>query len=453
MVLLSFLSVVAGCAGLPKYRPELPDDIGDKGLIVGQVAGIGRLQDWSIYKDVLIGNRAKGKVVNGFIAIPLSPGEYSLDGLYSESYGGSYTSGNATYTTKNTITLPLHQKFTVRPKEVTNLGLLVLYPDPNDKEQKKFLRLYVDNTADMKYFLKTSYPLLAQKVRIDAMTLAPTELISANLLQQLRQELATNAAFASLGYATYVARDVGTLAEVEKDKAGKVSGAKLIDVPTVSNLRMVSPHYVKDRFAFLTTNNRLFFVRDGKAIEKRPPDGLRAPKIYALGTSDLVIVDDKFEIYNSANNGDRWQAYLGSMTKDTTSVRVAAGATGYYMYTETPPFLIYSLYGRVDFHPIELPANMKNLAFLNEKSVGLFAEHEIRMRGTDKSPFYVRPAGKTAWEMRFMPGNSCGYIRFLDNDGLNLSILCVGASGSKQQYVSKDGGMRWEKDLSSMIVR
>jgi hypothetical protein len=40
----------------------------------------------------------------------------------------------------------------------------VLYPDPNDKEQKKFLRLYVDNTADMKYFLKTSYPLLAQKV-------------------------------------------------------------------------------------------------------------------------------------------------------------------------------------------------------------------------------------------------------------------------------------------------
>jgi hypothetical protein len=120
-VLLSILSDFGGCfAGLPKYRPDLPKDIGDKGLVVGQVVGIGRLWAWSIYTDVLIDGWAKGKVVNGLIAIPLCPGEYPLDGLYSESYGGSSSYGSVTVTTKHTITLPLKRKFTVRPKEITH---------------------------------------------------------------------------------------------------------------------------------------------------------------------------------------------------------------------------------------------------------------------------------------------------------------------------------------------
>src|SRR4030067_2135039 len=88
-ILLLLLCITAGCVSLPSYRPDLPDDIGDKGLVVGQVAGIGRLWQWSIYKDVLVNNRKRGKVVNGFIAFPLSPGEYELSGLYSETYGGS----------------------------------------------------------------------------------------------------------------------------------------------------------------------------------------------------------------------------------------------------------------------------------------------------------------------------------------------------------------------------
>ena len=255
-----------GCVKLPDYRPDLPENlISGSGLVVGQVVGIGRLSQWSIYKDVLINDRKRSKVVNGFIAVPLSPGEYSFSSLYDETQSSS-----GTYIYRYMTTLPIKRKFTIRPGEVTNLGLLVLYPDPNDKEQKKFLRFFVDNTADMKHFLKTAYPLLAPKLRVDSMTLAPGDLIPANLLELLRKDIAMKEVAASGGYAAYVAGHVGTLAEPQRDKDGKISGVKLIEVPTVSNIQSDSPNYVKDRFAFLTTNNRLFSSR----TEKWPRSGL-----------------------------------------------------------------------------------------------------------------------------------------------------------------------------------
>ena len=451
-VMLGALSMVllTGCVSLPDYRPDLPEDIGDKGLVVGQVVGIGRLWQWSIYKEVLINNRKKGKVVNGFIAFPLSPGEYELSGLYSESYGGSSSYGGYTVTTMNTTTLPVKRKFVVRSKEITNLGLIVLYPDPGDKEQKKFMRLFVDNTSDMKHFLKSGYPLLAQKLRTDTMTLAPGDLMPANLLEALRKEIAIKDAASSGGYATYVAGDVGTLAEVQKNKDGKVSGVRLIDVPTVSSLQSESPNYVKDRFAFLTKNNRLFFVQNGKVAEKRTPDGLRAGKVYALGTSDLVIVDDKLEIYASTSNGDRWQSYLGSVTEKKSDAKVSPGATGYYAYIATPPLALFSAYGRTEFKSVELPVEIKSIGLLREKPAGLFAEREISFyMETEKRPFFFRAAGKTAWDPRSMPTPNCAHIRFLDNEGLNLSTECgdraVGFGGPKDLYVSKDGGKTWQK--------
>ncbi len=444
-VLLLLIVLAAGCVKLPDYRPDLPENlIGGSGLVVGQVVGIGRLSQWSIYKDVLINDRKRSKVVNGFIAVPLSPGEYSFTGLYDETQ-----SSTGTYIYRYMTTLPIKRKFTIRPGEVTNLGLLVLYPDPNDKEQKKFLRFFVDNTADMKHFLKTAYPLLAPKLRVDSMTLAPGDLTPANLLELLRKDIAMKEVAASGGYAAYVAGHVGTLAEAQWDKDGKISGVKLIDVPTVSNIQSESPNYVKDRFAFLTTNNRLFLVQNGKVAEKRPPDGLRAGKVFVFGTSDVVIVDDKFEIYTSASNGDRWQAYLGNATEKKMSAKLSPGAEGYYAYIAKPPALLYAGYGKSEFRPVELPADMKSLGLLREKPIGLFAERETTyFKETEKRPFFFRPAGKTAWETRSMPANNCEHIRFADGEGKNLSTVCgesaVGG-GQRFQYVSNDDGRTWQK--------
>ena len=450
-IILAFLLVSAsGCVSFPDYHPDLPEDIGNDGLVVGQVVGIGQLRGWSRYTDVLVNDRKKGRVVNGFVAFAMSPGEYDLSGLYNESYGGSSSYGSYRVTTVYKTTLPLKRKFTVRPKGVTNLGLIVLYPDPGDKEQKKFMTLFLDNTKDMKSFIKSGYPVLAGRVNVDAMTLAPGALMPANLLEPLRKEIAIKEANFSKGYAAYVAGDVGTVAEVERDKDGKMAGVKLIDVSTVSNLQSQSPNYVQDRFAFLTTSNRLFFVQNGKATEKRPPDGLRAGKVFVFGKSDLVITDDKFEIYTSANNGDAWQAYLGHVTEKKTSASMSPGPEGYYIYASQPPVLLYNSYGKSDVRPVAFPAELKNLGLLREKPVGLFAEtHTSVFKETEKRTFFLRPRGKTAWEARSMPAANCEYIRFADGEGKNVSTVCgesaVGGGGPRFQYVSGDSGRTWQR--------
>lgn len=449
------LSLLAGCAPAPKYRPDLPEElVSGSGLVVGQVVGIERLSQWSVYKDVLINNRKRGKVVNGFIAIPLSPGEYTFTSLYDETQTSS-----GTYIYRSTTTLPIKRTFGVRAGEITNLGLLVLYPDPNDKENKKFLRFFVDNTADMKHFVKTAYPLLAAKLRVDAMALAPGDLIPANLLELLRKDIAMKDVSILGGDAAYVAGPVGTLAEVQKNKGGTFSGIKLIDVPTVSNIQSESSNYKKDRFAFLTTNNRLFLIQNGKVAEKRPPVGLRAGKVYAFGTDELVIVDDKFEIYTSNDNGEKWQSYLGSVLQDTANVSATAGASGYYAYTITPPYALFTAYGRLDFKPVELPTDMKNLSLLRERPVGLFAERASSVwNEKEMRPFFFRAAGRMVWEQRSMPGTNCDYISFLDAEGNSLSTICgemsldlgksggwKAGSGNRARYVSSDSGRTWQK--------
>jgi hypothetical protein len=48
-----------------------------------------------------------------------------------------------------------------------------------------------------------------------------------------------------------------------------------------------------------------------------------------------------------------------------------------------------------------------------------------------------------------MPAPNCKHIKFLDNEGLNLSTECgdraVWAGGPQQEYLSKDGGKMWQK--------
>jgi hypothetical protein len=219
--------------------------------------------------------------------------------------------------------------------------------------------------------------------------------------------------------------------------------------PTVSTLQSQSPSYVSDRFAFLTKSNRLFVIQDGRTAEKLPPAGLRAGSVYVFGKNDLVLVDDRFEIFTSYDNGDHWQSYLGRVTEKKVRVDVSPGISGYYVYTREPPQALFGTYGRVDFRPIELPKDMEDLGLLRETLTGLYAERHISFfMESDPRPFFVRPSEKVAWEKRYMPAANCEHVRFLDRGGLSVSTKCsdraVWAPGGKrQQYLSQDGGGTW----------
>lgn len=455
--LLSLIS--GGCASLPQYRPALPDDIGDKGLLVGQVVGVDWLQRWGWSAAVSINDQAMGELVNGTISIALNPGEYRLSGLV-DTFGGSSTMyyGGVTVTATQKTNIPVTQKFTIRPKQVTNLGLLVLYPDPNDKERKKFMSLFVDNTADMKHFVKTSYPKLATTLDVDAMLPAPGRMMPDNLLPALRKELAmkeaTTVEEGMRGHDIfYVAADLGTLAEVSQGSGGRIAGIRLIDVPTLSNIESKSPNYVKEWFAFVTKSNRLFVVKNGKVTEGRLPSGLRAPKIFVLGPDDLLIIDDKFEIYASNDGGNQWQSFPRLTTDKPVSVNVSPGGKGYYASSSEPPRAFFSVYGKADFQPVDLPRDMQSVALLRETRSGLFAEQSYLLLYSESEPrrFFVRLPGTAIWERRSMPERNCTHIEFQEMGGVDLATGCsgsysIGVHGPRQRYVSGDSGKTWRKD-------
>lgn len=443
LIALSIM-VLAGCAAAPKYRPELPEEIGGKGLVVGEVVGINRLSSWTSNSgNVLINKKTyNNALVKGLIAIPLAAGEYSLDALNHVSYGGSTTTGTVTYTTKYSTTMPLNRKFTIRPGEVTNIGLILLYPDPEDKENKRFFRFFIDNRDDMKSFLKTFYPALAARMKVDAMTLSAGEYLKdPKLLQALRKDIAVKAVVGSRVAADYVAGNVGTVAKLKWNKDGKVSDVQLIDVDTLSNVVTKWSDHQGGRLAFMTANNRLFLVTGGAVKEKRPPTVLRDGDVLAAGGKDIVIVDDLLEIYVSNDNGETWKSNINFVVKEPIQRKFVAGERSYYIYTTFPPVLITGSYGRAELTKLELPEKLGNIQDVTEKKAGLFVETHITAWTKDTPfPFYVKKDASAPWETRALPKTSCYRIRFLDDAGNNLEVLC-----QKDMFQSSDGGRRWTK--------
>ncbi len=443
-VLVLSIMVLAGCVAAPKYRPELPEEIGGKGLVVAEVVGINRLSGWSTNSgNVLINKKSyNNALVKGLIAVPLAAGEYSLDALNYVTYGGSTTAGTVTYTTKYSTTMPLNRKFTIRPGEVTNIGLILLYPDPEDKENKRFFRFFIDNRDDMKIFLKTFYPALAARMKVDAMTLSAGEYLKdPKLLQSLRREIALKGFIASRATADYVAGNVGTVAKVKRGKDGKMSDVQVLDVDTLSNIATQSSDQKSDRLVFMTANNRLFLVTGGAVKEKRPPTALRDGEVLAAGAKDIVIVDDRLEVYVSNDNGETWKTNDTFMVKDDVRPKFMAGERSYYIYSSYPPVLITGVYDRAELAKLELPEKLGNIQHVTEKKSGLFVETHVTAWTKDTPfPFYVKKDAAAPWEARAMPRISCYAIRFLDDTGNNLETLC-----QKETFQSSDGGRRWQK--------
>jgi hypothetical protein len=62
------------------------------------------------------------------------------------------------------------------------------------------------------------------------------------------------------------------------------------------------------------------------------------------------------------------------------------------------------------------------------------------MAWTSKSkvPFYVRAAGASTWETRYLPNAACQAVSFLDEAGTRLGTTC-----GKERFETTDGGRTW----------
>ncbi len=434
-VLLVVCLVLPTCA---TYRPELPKDIGHRGLVVAQVdsvedlpwLGDARAEISGSFRPEIV-RSTTDNAINGYLAIPLEQGEYSFTG-FSRQIGTSTilipTVGTARYQHKEHVRMT--QKFVIRPKEVTNLGLIVALPSGI---------VLVDNTEHMRKFLRTHYPEMASTLNINAMVLAPGNYVRAEQLPALRSDIVRQMLKARDDYAATaycVAGPAGTLAYLERTVDGKIKEIKQFDLGTVARIASFSDDSERKRCALLTSDRRLFVVNNGRIVARNLPASLREGVLHVFGADGLVIVDDKMEIYRSVDNGQTWRQNHALVQKNQRVHRgFARTQGGYYVYSKSPSLLALGSEMDDSFKPVAIP-DISVIMQLKEDASGVYLHGSSMLSGYF---LYFKAKNRPDWVKIKMPNMACNEIRFNDRER-TIKAFC-GDMG----FQSRDRGHSWER--------
>jgi hypothetical protein len=439
------LSLLSGYASAnPTQRMELPESIGNDGLVVADVQGLGRLTRFSSNAEVVIKGESKSWLYGHYLLQPLPPGQYTIEAFKQSvgGYGPSVVPG-VNVMIGTLTSLPVKINFTVRPGEVTNLGQLLLIPDERDPEKKLFAVRAVDNSADMRYYLQTFYPKLNASLGKD--TLSPGAYIQGQDLRRLQHYIALDLGGSMASHVRYVAGPAGTVAALDRDAEGSVTKVRLLDSPAMTAAQAKSEQPAYDRFGFIGDDGRLFLVSAGQVEVRSPP--ISDPNgVFLFRDRGVVVRDDKFNLYTSNDNGRSWQHYAGAALPSVDATRPVSGGLaedqdGYYVYRSRSPLLLHAKYGSTEYQPVTLPNEIDNVSEVNARTSGLFVETNVRAWTTSTpNPFFVRHSESGEWEKRHKPQAMCKKLEFLDDSGQRLRVHCNG-----EAYDSADGGSSWRR--------
>lgn len=445
---LTALLLIAGLTACAGYRPDLPEDLGERGLLVAQ---IGAMDDFAwlndakvhfsgMYRPAIVSD-AVDHVIRGYVAIPLSEGEYSLAAL-SRVTGNSSISmpsaagGGAMHITHRE-SVPINKPFKIKPGTVTNLGLLVVIPASDTG--RTFRAVSVDNNEHMRQFLRTHYPALTAKLPLNEMTLAPGDYARGPQLAAMRREVMTYTLKAGAARSAYcIAGPAGTLGYVERKPDGGVAGTKYFNLDTVAKFESFGDNPLHRRCAGLTSDRRLFVVSDGRLQERALPAGVREGVVTALGGQGLVIVDNKWEIYTSADNGATWKTDLSLAQKDEDKyIRLVAERNGFYLYRESGKQITYRNDQGIQ-RSIPLPPDAEWIESVTQTRAGLYL-HTGAGTWSYRYGAHLLAEPHGTWESLPMP-QKCNAFTVNDAAGKHLSAVCEGRT-----MASKDGGRTWER--------
>ena len=464
-----------GCAS-KQTLPELPQAIGDKGLLVARlyILGMQSMENASVNID---GRVRSSALRDGYIAIPLEPGDHQLVALRAEGRqlasaaieeespfrkvrggggGGShyiYVPGGS-YTIYYT-TLAVDRSFHIEPGKVTNLGLIVYIPvrdDPSKKratvnDSRQFNVVALDNSSELKTFLATNYPELVSTLSSPDISLAPAKYFDVKLLPDLRRVIAY---YESSGphrvvtaSATAVYGRAGTVAILKKPDDGRQPSPRdveIVDTGTLADIVGAVP--VGDGFTFLTSDGELLSLNGATLGRTRLPYRIQPVSLHALGKTGMVIVDNHMRMLTTRSPGDKWVSFDDALDKTPrTDIDVVADDDGVYVSlgrTGLPSSLYYV---KADESiPSAIPTAIRDIPgtviiayhSLVARDVGLF----VMFSGPD---FYFWSKTTRNWELRSLPPGHCQPVQF-DDTGRNLSVECGGII-----YGSGDSGASWTK--------
>lgn len=408
-------------------RPELPTSLNGKGIVIAEPIVVGGGIDSLSYADVIINGWKKGKIGRSHFAVVLSPGEYTLDKLRKKFI---YTS-----------IFPMKLKFTIRAGEITNLGQILLVYDPEDLGQQRYTIIPVDNTEDTKYFLKTFYPQLSESLGPNSIRLGLDNYISGSGLKKLRNYITKRLIKGPPKSKRYAVGPCGIIAQIKRSN-GKIIGFKPIPSPTMSGIRLAAGHHQKDRYAFITSDQRLFTIRAGKVQERPIPAVEDLDAIIITGDHDIVLCREDFKLQISNNDGHTWQAFDGTAVKTGKygQYELVEDTNGYFIFHSSPAQLVYAAYGTSVIQNIRLPEGSYVIQRLTLNHSELFLETNNVLVGTDITPhpFFIRARSGGPWRKKLMPYGWCSPLEFLDDTGMSLQTRC-----DKETYQSNDGGTTW----------
>lgn len=431
-------SLLSGCISVPK-RPQLPESVGNDGLVVAQIQGVGQFGLYG-YAEAVIKGGSDAKLAGYQLAHVLPPGQYTLEALRQKSTSGTSSFNGVTVSKVTVTTLPLNVDFTVRAGQVTNLGQLVLVPDERDPERKRFVVYAVDNASDTRHVLQTFYPALYASLGSGAATLAPQSHVQGQDLLRLRRAIALQIGGSRIGGRRFVAGPAGTLALLDRAPDGRITQVRLVDSPVTTAPRLSAEQPSYDRLGFFTNDGR-FFMATGSRVEARALPVANPTRVFLFGDSGVVLADEKFNLHTSHDDGRSWRHFAGAVVEDSEYSRhdgLTEAHGGYYLHHHFPPRLVHAKSGG-EYERVALPEGATNIRRVVARGPSLFLEKEVTAwTSSTPHPFFVRPSAGQGWETRHKPRASCGLLEFQDDSGQQLRTRCDGTV-----HVSSDGGVSW----------
>ena len=418
-----------------------PEKMAEEGLLVAKFNDNGGIFYDGHATIVNIDNleTISAEINNKRLMVQLKPGKYNLNRIGQRNqFGASWYDFSV--------------KFEIRPGFATNLGVLLLYSvDPGNKEKQIFL---VDNSDDVRHFLKYNYSQIYERMNAEILKLEPDRYMTPQQIYRQRhlmfKDIPTYALKEKYAYSI-----LGSLFEIQRDRFGKVVKRDLIPTDTYEDIDIVSEG--KDRFACLvpgkTSKHDLIILNDGKLSRLPIPEVDEDCHLHLYGRSSVVIFDRYLRVATSHDNGASWllhpEVKLENPVLSSWRIGFHEGKSGIYIFSrDTDSTLLFQdTEGAKKFKQIPSPVEKMKIVWVKEIDEGLFL---MPLSGFSKDIYFLDKAG-SSWVKKELPTSRLGDIygfgrhlidyreSFQEKEGKIFILM------SEQCWESDDMGNSWAK--------
>jgi hypothetical protein len=400
----------------------LPDNIAERGLLVGQVCSASgpEILDGEAVVDGVLMNFA---LREGLLTVPLRAGAHSIASLsrYSPEGSSMYIAA--------TLNVPIWRDFATKA--------------------------YIDNTRDTATLLQDIHPNLYASLQDKNPTLATHSYSDAKQLENMRQAIANQKAMnrhaqADQPGAQYVGGCAGTLARLTRDTGGKVTGVRLLPSNTIADLTHCTQSEAR---AVCAVSKQEYLLVEGDTVTRQlvPPE-VKLSSAYVTERGGIVLVDAHMNIYESRDRGESWKkhsdaAFAQPLHKQGsrlgTNFGFARAQDGFYVYSmnkgKSESVLVFADYQTQTYRKVEIPQDVAYLVNVHVRESGLHIgpQHSELAKGK----IHLQARNAREWQVRELPQARCSDIAFTDKTGQRFQVECV----NDAVWNTSDGGLTWNR--------